>query len=102
MLRILLLLLIAAVTGLKLFSFRHTPPGEEQVTLWLGAWTEGVNDWDGPLPEGRLIRLASGEGGFAFETLYLGAMEAAWLIVAGAVIGILLLGVLRPRFDGFG
>lgn len=100
MLRLLLVLLAAAVTGLKLFSFRHVGADDPTVTLYAGAWTSGVNEvlGDLPMPEAGLIVLAEGENGFAFEDLYVLAMSGAWLIVAFCVVAVLLLGILRPRY----
>lgn len=98
MLRLLLLLLIAGITAMKLFSFRHLREDDPTVSLYFGGWTGGGNIVVGDLPPGEPILLARGEGGFEFEAFYMAAMEFAWFIVAAAVIGILLLGILRPRY----
>ncbi len=97
MLRMLIVLAIGGITGLKLFSFRHSAP-DGAATLWLGAWSPGRNDRTGPLPEGDLVLLAEGQGGFPFEDLYLVLMELAWALVAAAIVAIVLIQFLKPKY----
>lgn len=93
MVRVLLVLLIALILGLKFFSFRHVGADDPTVTLYAGAWTAGKNELRGalPVPEDKLIVLAQGENGFAFEEVYSGIVGAAWLVVGAALLGIVLL-----------